>query len=250
MTRPDLGAPLTGAEAAALDAALAAAPGEALGYHELRGFLFAMVSCPDLVPPSDWLPFVFGEEDPGFANQHEADRILQLLMKVYNEINTVGGMESGPALVGAPMPTAAEATVLPDDHPLRGWSRGFAEGHAWLEDSWDAVVGAMPDGSEEVGALLMVLSVFASAELARDLHAEAAADAPLEEYLDTMLRLFPQAAAEYFTIGRRAGGASVPPTRGAPTPGPIRVDRPAGRNDPCPCGSGRKFKRCCGATTH
>lgn len=22
---------------------------------------------------------------------------------------------------------------------------------------------------------------------------------------------------------------------------------PAGRNDPCPCGSARKFKRCCGA---
>jgi len=21
----------------------------------------------------------------------------------------------------------------------------------------------------------------------------------------------------------------------------------AGRNDPCPCGSGRKFKKCCGA---
>ena len=23
--------------------------------------------------------------------------------------------------------------------------------------------------------------------------------------------------------------------------------RNAGRNEPCPCGSGRKFKRCCGA---
>ncbi|HEU5061319.1 MAG TPA: SEC-C metal-binding domain-containing protein, partial [Kofleriaceae bacterium] len=23
--------------------------------------------------------------------------------------------------------------------------------------------------------------------------------------------------------------------------------RAAGRNDPCPCGSGRKYKRCCGA---
>jgi len=22
----------------------------------------------------------------------------------------------------------------------------------------------------------------------------------------------------------------------------------AGRNDPCPCGSGRKFKQCCGTT--
>jgi SEC-C motif-containing protein len=24
---------------------------------------------------------------------------------------------------------------------------------------------------------------------------------------------------------------------------------PVGRNDPCPCGSGKKYKRCCGATT-
>jgi hypothetical protein len=28
---------------------------------------------------------------------------------------------------------------------------------------------------------------------------------------------------------------------------PRRVERPPGRNDPCVCGSGRKFKRCCGA---
>lgn len=29
---------------------------------------------------------------------------------------------------------------------------------------------------------------------------------------------------------------------------PVRRDRPrAGRNDPCPCGSGKKFKKCCGA---
>jgi len=28
---------------------------------------------------------------------------------------------------------------------------------------------------------------------------------------------------------------------------PIRSDRPPARNDPCPCGSGKKYKRCCGA---
>ncbi len=28
---------------------------------------------------------------------------------------------------------------------------------------------------------------------------------------------------------------------------PRRVDQKVGRNDPCPCGSGKKFKRCCGA---
>ena len=27
---------------------------------------------------------------------------------------------------------------------------------------------------------------------------------------------------------------------------PIRVERTAGRNDPCPCGSGKKYKNCCG----
>ena len=25
-----------------------------------------------------------------------------------------------------------------------------------------------------------------------------------------------------------------------------RVDKKVGRNDPCPCGSGRKYKHCCG----
>ena len=28
---------------------------------------------------------------------------------------------------------------------------------------------------------------------------------------------------------------------------PVHVDAGPGRNDPCPCGSGKKFKKCCGA---
>ncbi|MDR1604352.1 MAG: preprotein translocase subunit SecA [Gracilibacteraceae bacterium] len=28
---------------------------------------------------------------------------------------------------------------------------------------------------------------------------------------------------------------------------PVRVNQQVGRNDPCPCGSGKKYKRCCGA---
>ncbi len=30
-------------------------------------------------------------------------------------------------------------------------------------------------------------------------------------------------------------------------PAPIVSGNKAGRNDPCPCGSGKKFKKCCGA---
>lgn len=37
--------------------------------------------------------------------------------------------------------------------------------------------------------------------------------------------------------------------RSLPDPGPSRAPAPAqGRNEPCRCGSGRKFKRCCGTT--
>jgi hypothetical protein len=32
---------------------------------------------------------------------------------------------------------------------------------------------------------------------------------------------------------------------GVPCPYCVRADRPVGRNEPCPCGSGRKFKKCC-----
>ncbi|MBO4709700.1 MAG: SEC-C domain-containing protein, partial [Kiritimatiellae bacterium] len=35
------------------------------------------------------------------------------------------------------------------------------------------------------------------------------------------------------------------PVQGAPAAAP-RVQPVVGRNDPCPCGSGKKFKKCCG----
>jgi hypothetical protein len=51
--------------------------------------------------------------------------------------------------------------------------------------------------------------------------------------------------------------AQEPERPGGPAPGPaheplesrqapfVRGDKPVGRNDPCPCGSGKKFKKCC-----
>jgi preprotein translocase subunit SecA len=39
------------------------------------------------------------------------------------------------------------------------------------------------------------------------------------------------------------GGAQVPPARRTP----IRVTDKVGRNDPCPCGSGKKYKKCHGS---
>ena len=40
-----------------------------------------------------------------------------------------------------------------------------------------------------------------------------------------------------------SGGSEVE----APKATPVRAGRQVGRNDPCPCGSGKKYKKCCGA---
>src|SRR5690606_2160132 len=48
------------------------------------------------------------------------------------------------------------------------------------------------------------------------------------------------AAAAGAVMGKRAQAAG--PARGSGPTSPIRVDEKVGRNDPCPCGSGKKYK--------
>jgi uncharacterized protein len=45
--------------------------------------------------------------------------------------------------------------------------------------------------------------------------------------------------------GKGPRQVSMPFTAGPP-PEPQRASPKVGRNDPCPCGSGKKFKKCCG----
>jgi preprotein translocase subunit SecA len=47
---------------------------------------------------------------------------------------------------------------------------------------------------------------------------------------------------------RFSAPAKVTPNRTAPPKQVVRSGEKVGRNDPCPCGSGKKYKKCCGAT--
>jgi preprotein translocase subunit SecA len=50
------------------------------------------------------------------------------------------------------------------------------------------------------------------------------------------------------TSQSRAGVRAAPPALAAETAGPfVRGERKVGRNEPCPCGSGKKYKHCHGA---
>src|SRR5262249_1642121 len=45
----------------------------------------------------------------------------------------------------------------------------------------------------------------------------------------------------------RAAGPPPPPAPASPRPAGATPSGKVGRNDACPCGSGKKYKRCCGA---
>jgi len=87
------------------------------------------------------------------------------------------------------------------------------------------------------------------------------------EMLQTVAALGLDPASEPFAAFARRGWKDADPTRdelideacfavqdirlywldNAPRPPPRRVDAVPGRNDPCPCGSGKKYKKCHGA---
>jgi preprotein translocase subunit SecA len=51
------------------------------------------------------------------------------------------------------------------------------------------------------------------------------------------------ASSQKLLLSRGTGGADQP----APVKTVKREGKKVGRNDPCPCGSGKKYKKCCGA---
>ncbi|MBP5791479.1 MAG: SEC-C domain-containing protein, partial [Kiritimatiellae bacterium] len=60
----------------------------------------------------------------------------------------------------------------------------------------------------------------------------------------TVADMFAQMMAQ--TKAAQGGGSNIPPMGAKPAP----VRRTSvGRNDPCPCGSGKKYKKCCGRNT-
>jgi preprotein translocase subunit SecA len=62
-----------------------------------------------------------------------------------------------------------------------------------------------------------------------------------------MVRPGPAGAAG--TPGSGSGGPTrLTPNRPGPPPTVVRKGDKIGRNDPCPCGSGKKYKKCCGAS--
>ncbi len=74
--------PVVGVGAEALEAYLSSdrSPPDSMGLSDLDGFLTAVAIGPELVMPSEWLPIVWGGEEPVFADDGEAQAVIGGIM--------------------------------------------------------------------------------------------------------------------------------------------------------------------------
>jgi len=234
------------------------------GYYGLHGYLFAIATHPELVPPSQWLVPLLGDaeqEGVGFDNQSEVETVVGALMSLYNAVN--GQVrEQRPAL-----PAGVELTLDQGrpQGPLRQWCEGFliaVETFGHLEESVRRDLGEGSAAAEGVTMMSFSARALLAPQLIEEVIAEEGADARPRDILESLVASLPAYLetatkvadtyrhAQAGPVASRDDPASAESAR-APTDAVSGPPEPAsrekiGRNEPCPCGSGRKYKRCCG----
>lgn len=202
---------------------------KAMPLDMLQGLFCAVASSPDLIPPSRWLNVALGD-NPAYETADQAREILDLVMRFYSQ--TVQELDDGRGIT---------LYVFPDDEgegedDLAIWCEGFLEGVMLSEADW--YEHGEPEKVEELLFPFMVLS-----GRMREAAEEAGDTVP---NLDDEREMKREASATFgnsvialysYWADKRISHA------------PVRRDGPkVGRNDPCPCGSGRKYKSCHGSS--
>ncbi|PLX49834.1 MAG: hypothetical protein C0613_06385 [Desulfobulbaceae bacterium] len=228
----------------------AAEPDQALSYDALRGFLFGLAMTPDVVVPSEWLPVAFGDEMFAVDTEQEAQQAYNVLMQVYNKFIDLfqgGRLTCPPDLVG--LDQDGDFAVVEE------WAYGLTEALLLREEFWYAEEGLELEGltPEEEGlhtAMTVVQAMAMPDEAAEVLDSPPdKEEGDFEQLLASLSAIFPDAVD--FLVGYasvlEAERQRILAEAGSGIPGPPRPvqSEKVGRNEPCPCGSGKKYKKCC-----
>lgn len=220
-----------------LDELLLSMPIEADGMllSEFDGFCAGLIVSPEMILPSEWLPFVWGDMgDERFETLESVQQATDLIMRHYN---SVAQDLSPPAPKYGPL---IDKDTRNGDLIWEPWVAGFETAMSLRPESWEAI---MDSGDEDAAACVtMVL----------ELHYIAEGESQLTEtQINALRKEAPDLLAEMvltlnaWTKGQ-ARSEPFPSMFAANTPQAPFSGKKVGRNEPCPCGSGRKYKRCCG----
>ncbi|GAB3549354.1 YecA family protein [Noviherbaspirillum agri] len=193
----------------------------------LHGFLTALAIGPEEVLMAEWLPCVWGSErkEPQFKSQKEAERITALIARFMNEV--VMTFDVAPK----------EFEPLFCEHEVDGkmlldgdaWAWGFWEGMNLRAEAWE------PIWSSNIADMVEPIYLLGAEEIEEE-EAELVDDPTKRHKLAVEMEAAIPHIHRYWKPLRKSAVQQV--QREAPK---------VGRNDPCPCGSGKKFKKCCGA---
>jgi len=219
--------------------ALATDPEEALNLESLHGFLFGLAITPDLVKPSEWLPFVFGEEMLTFTDGKKSEQLLETLFNVHDRL--IDEREAG--RLGFPF--NYDKLALEEMPRVQDWAFGLFLALGMRPDVWGLRDGQYErmlerqEGAAWAAAVVSTVGLPETLDEAAEADGYAATDEETGRIYMSMFDQLPDAVATLLEhAGKRRHLRLVPQA-------PLRVEK-TGRNDPCPCGSGKKYKKCCG----
>jgi uncharacterized protein len=203
--------------------------GRAMNVEQLDGFFAALISGPEPVMPSEYYSEVFGGEMSDtyeFGSLDEANEILGLMMRHWNDI--AGTLFKGEVYV---------PLLLEDEDGMAqgtDWAHGFMRGMGMRHDGWAELV----NDEEHGGCLIPMMMLCHEHDEDPEMRPEPISPDKREEVIVHMAVGLLQ-AYQYFREHRQIGLA-------AHTSEPRRTATKVGRNEMYPCGSGKKYKRCCG----
>lgn len=213
---------------------LRAVPFRGFNLEALDGFLSALVVSPDTVLPSEWQPTVWGPKPPRWENEAEAVEVQSLLMGLWN--TCVGRAREGedvPAHLSPLMWLPEDPTAEhPDDLDVGyDWALGFFSGVELRDAAWDIWLDR-EDWIDEIFDLLERLAI-------GEVHSEDPETPPAPLSYRERLEIVASVPAMLADLHHYRIEQMTPRT-------PVRRAAAPDRNALCPCGSGRKYKKCCG----
>jgi uncharacterized protein len=171
------------------------------------------------------------EETCEFENLDQANATLSLLSRHWNTIaGTLYADE-----VYLPL-------LLEDDNGVadaNDWARGFMLGVELRREEWSDLINS----DEHGGSILPMLMLYHEHDPDPEMRPSPIAPEQREEIIAHMTAGLLQIYRFY--LSQRESSAP----RGGTSRTVRREATRVGRNDPCPCGSGRKYKHCHGGTT-
>ncbi len=235
-SRPALDETLSDPEYARLAEILDCFPGDdAMDMEEMDGFFVALNCAPELIPPSVYLNEVWGDAEAPFDGKDELEEFFNLAMRHWNSISRRLDSED-PVFI--PHLEVKEGEEIPRGNR---WAQGFLRGVELSGTGWDEIFT-----SEDEDRFAMLLPVLALVhENDADPQLRTWATPPDDERRKEVLAALCVATRAVYDYFRPHRNREARRTASMPR----RAGRKIGRNDRCYCGSGKKYKRCCGNVT-